>query len=144
MWSSLVVVGMLAVASLTSLRQVTTQYLIRVRILAGNPAEAGSVRVLAAPVFRVPAGRPGVMDLGDATNGLRMFVTPTDLGSEKVALRVVVESRRGARIQGTTFDLLSGQGAAFPTVALRDAAGAFIADDQGRQLFVEMETTIRR
>jgi hypothetical protein len=81
------------------------------------------------------------MDLGDPTDGLRLAVTPSDLGAGKIALRIVVESRRGGRVQASTFDLLTGTDASTPTVALRDVTGAFMVDGQGRPLFIELRAT---
>ena len=144
MRNALIVATMLAVTSLSSAQQATTQYLISTRILAGNLLEAGSVQVLASPTFRVQAGRAGTMDLGDAATGLRVAVTPSDLGAGRVALRVVTETRRNGQVQVSIFDLLTGADTSTPTVALRDSAGAFMSDGQGRPLFVEFQTTVRR
>ena len=143
MRSILIVAMVLAMASASSARQAPTQYLIITRVWADNPLAAGSVQVVASPTFRLKNGRAGTLDLGNATDGFRLVVLPSDLGLGNVALRVVAESRHGGRVQASTFDLLTGTYASAPTVALRDAAGAFMLNAQGRPLFVEFQTTIR-
>lgn len=144
MRNALIAAAILATTTLPTAQQGATQYVISTRVLAGNPMDNGSVQLLTSPTFRISAGRSGTMDLGDASDGLRLAVTPADLGSGRVALRVVAESRRDGRVQAATFDLLTGADAATPTVALRDETGAFMLDKQGRPLFVEIQTTIRR
>jgi hypothetical protein len=144
MRNAFIVAGIVAMTSLSSAQQATTQYVISTHILAGNSLQASAVETLASPTFRVPAGRPATMNLGDATDGLRLAITPSDLGSGKVGLRVVAETRHGERIQASTFDLLTGTDASTPTVALRDGTGAFMLDKQGRPLFMEFQTSVRR
>jgi hypothetical protein len=144
MRNAFIVAGIVAMTSWSSAQQTATQYVISTHVLAGSPLQGGAVETLAAPTFRVPAGRPATMDLGDARGSLRLAVTPSDLGAGRAALRVVAETRHGERIQRSTFDLLTGSDASTPTVALRDGAGAFMLDKQGRPLFMEFQVLIRR
>lgn len=137
-------VGVVAVTSVLGAQQAPAQYVINTRILAGNSLQAGSVEALASPTFRVLAGRTASMHLGDDTDGLRLAITPSDLGAGRIALRVVAETRHGGRVQASTFDLLTGPEASTPTVALRDGSGTFVSDKHGRPLFIELQSTIRR
>jgi TonB family protein len=122
---------------------VPVQYVIEARVFAANPAVADSSEVLAAPTFRTTAGRTATLDLSDAKNisGLRIAVTPSDLGAGKVGLKVVVEARRAGQAASSTFDLLAGSDTAMATVALRDTSGAFILDESGRPLFAAFKIT---
>src|SRR6185436_5519514 len=134
--NAFIVVGFVAMTSLSSAQQARTEYVINTHVLAGDPRQASGVETLASPALRMPAGRPATMNLGYVTDGLRLAITPSDLGVGKVALHVVAETRRGERIQASTFDLLTGTDASTPTVALRDGSGAFMLDQQGRPLFM--------
>jgi hypothetical protein len=142
-----VAAAVLALASVANAQQATVQYVISAHVFAANPPDSsGPVQVVAAPTLIVEGGRVAILQLGDQTNpnNLRFAVTPSDLGAGKVGLKVVVEARRGGRVASSTFDVLTGVDTAAATVALRDAAGAFMLDDQGRPLFASFETTTRR
>jgi hypothetical protein len=144
MKNALIVAGIVAMASPSGAQQTATQYVISTRILAGSPRQTREVEIVAAPIFRMPSGRTATVNLDEAAGGLRLAVTPSDLGAGKVALRVVAEAQNRGGVQASTFDLLAGSDASTPTVALRDGTGAFMSDKQGRPLFMEFETSIRR
>jgi len=144
MRNAFIVVGFVAMTSLSSAQQATTEYVISMHVLAGNPLQASAAETVASPALRMRAGRPATVNLGYVTDGLRLDIRASDLDAGKVALHVVAETRRGERIQASTFDLLTGTDASTPTVALRDGTGAFMLDKQGRPLFMEFQTSIRR
>jgi hypothetical protein len=114
------------------------QYAISVRLFAVDPANPGAADVIASPQFRT-LGSEVSMNLGDSVNNIRMAITPSDLGAGRVGLKVVVEMRRDGRSAASTFDVLSGAGAAPATIALRDAGGTFVLDAKGRPIFAVIE-----
>ena len=140
---ALVVYG---VSAATSAQPSATQYVVQSRLLASNLQSPGTVQLLASPQFRVVAGRPATMELGEAPNGHRFHleVTASDLGDGRVGLRVVAETGRGDRIARTVFDLISGRNMTAPTVALRESGGSFMTDKQGRPMFLEFEATAQQ
>lgn len=138
----IVAAALVASSTVGAQQQPQTQFLISTRILAGSPQDGSSMKVVAAPVFRVRAGQAGTLNLEDASNGLTLSVTPSELSEGRVALHVVAGVRHGARAQGATFDVLTGPTVATATVALRDATGAFLLDDRGFPMFVEFTSVV--
>ena len=143
MRNALIVAAILAMASVSSARQSGTQYLVSARVFSGDPMSASSIHVETAPTLRMAAGASGTADIGSERDGIRLVVTPSDLGAGKTALRVFVQTRRAGQVQTATFHLLAGVDTPAPTVALRHASGGFMLDAQGRPLFAEFQTTIR-
>ena len=77
---SLVAVGILVLVSAAVARQTGGEYVINPRVFAGNPLDSWAVQLVASPALVVAAGRQAILSLGDATDGLRLSVTPSDLG----------------------------------------------------------------
>jgi hypothetical protein len=122
-------------------RQDQPQFVISVRLFAADPAAPGSADVLAQPQLRTFENHEASMRLGDSANlnGLRLAVTPSDAGSGRVALKVSVELLQNGRSATSRFDVLGGAGTTPATIALRDASGAFVVDEQGRPVFALIE-----
>ena len=134
---ALILVAALLTGSTIGAQQ-PTQYLISGRILAGSPADSASMKLIASPTLRVRAGEGATLNLGDDTSGFKIVVTPTELALGRIALHVFTETRIGAKVQGSTFDVLSGPGVTAPTVVPRDAIGGFLVDERGYPHFVEL------
>ena len=137
--------GALLLATVGIVGQSAQQFVISIQLSAGSPTASGSTEPLASPVLVLAAEQKGLLRLGDATSGdgLDLDFIPSDLGGRSV-IRVAVTNRRGGQTSTSAFELLAGTEAASPTVALRDDdTGRFIADKDGRPLFLKIATTRR-
>jgi hypothetical protein len=143
---SVIALAVFGLAVVVSAQPAVPHYVVQARLLAGNIQNPQALQTLASPQLRTTAGRSSTMELGEAPNGYRFHleVTPSDLGEGRVGLRVVAETRDGGRVARTAFDLVSGSNMTAPTVALRDNAGAFMVDKQGRPMFLEFSASAQR
>ena len=97
-------------------------------------------------LLRTTAGKPAVADLvnQDRTDGTRLVVIPSDLGNGRILLRVEFTVVRGPGRNATAnFEVLSGPQTQRPTVALRDAQGGFMRDQQGRPLYATFDAVTK-
>jgi hypothetical protein len=122
----------------SSFAQGTGQYIFTARIFAGVDGSD----LLAAPTFRVRVGQPGTWSLSpkDSSHQLRLDITPTDAGSGKVALHVVVTLDRAGALSTAEFDLLSGADTQAPVVAVEDKSGKPLVLGDGRPFFLQVES----
>ncbi len=127
-----------------SAQQQVVEYLIEARVFAANPQEIGSARTVISPTLRVRSGKTGLVDLNGGLDGIRMTVTPSEIGGNKVGLSVEIAVRRSGLTLLSRFDVLNGEQTHGATVALRADDGAFIVDAYGRPMFATFQTTIRR
>jgi hypothetical protein len=127
-------------------RQSMVDYVITPHIfaLAGPGSEEATI-IGKGVLLRTTVGKPAVIDTvnRDRTDGNRLVIIPTDLGAGRFALRVEFTLVRPTRRSTADFDLLSGPQTQPPTVALRDAQGAFIKDDLGRQLYATFDVVTK-
>ena len=143
---SVIALAVFGLAVVASAQSTVPQYVVQAKLLAGNIQDSGAVQTLASPQLRTTAGRVASIKLGEAPIGYRFHleVTPSDLGDGRIGLRVKVETHDGARVARAAFDLVSGSNMTAPTVAVRDSAGAFMVDKQGRPIFLEFSASTQR
>jgi len=124
--------------------QEPAQYVMNVRLLAADPANPASIEVVSTPQLRTRLGQEASLDLGYSSdqNGFRLAMTPSDFGDGRVGLNVLVQTRRNGKAATSTFTVFVGSGAS-PTIALLDAAGAFVRDEKGRPMFVAVDAAQR-
>ncbi len=138
-----IAVAFAALASTSNTQPGIADYVINAALFTSNPQEPGSLVAMAKPVIRTVSGRSATMALGDDNGGISLDVMASDLGAGKIGLHVVAETRLSGRAAKSTFDLLTGTGAAPATAVLRDSAGALMLMN-GRPLYVALEATRRQ
>ena len=129
-------------------QQPTVEYLITPHIFAlvGAGSEVATI-IGSGVLLRTRAGQPAVVDLvnPDRTDGTRLVVIPTDLGSGRIILRVEFTVVRSAGRNATAnFEVLSGPQTQRATVALRDAQGGFMRDQLGRPIYATFDAVTKR
>jgi len=140
-FAGVLVLGMCALSGSLVRAQGAAQFTFTARILAG----VDGADLWAAPTFRVRSGQPGTLTLSpqDSSHRLRLDITPTDAGSGRVALHVVVTVDRAGALSTSEFDLLSGAGTLAPVVAVRDKSGKALVLNDGRPFFLQVESPAR-
>lgn len=139
--AGMLVLGICALSGSLVRAQGSPQITFTARILAG----VDGVDLWAAPTFRVRSGQPGTLTLSpaDSSHRLRLDITPTEAGSGRVALHVVVTVDRVGTSSTSEFDLLSGAGTLAPVVAVRDKSGKALTLNDGRPFFLQVESPAR-
>ena len=127
-------------------QQPTVEITPHIFALVGAGSEEATI-IGSGVLLRTRAGQPAVVDLvnPDRTDGTRLVVIPTDLGSGRIILRVEFTVVRSAGRNATAnFEVLSGPQTQRATVALRDAQGGFMRDQLGRPIYATFDAVTKR
>jgi len=124
--------------------QTQTQFIVNVKLSAGDPARAGDIRIVAAPQFRTRAGQSATLTIGSADSGYGVTITPSSRDDGQIGVRVVVESHDAGRTGVSSFDVAASPGADAPTTPLKDASGAALTTADGHPLFLDLRVSVAR